>query len=211
MKCVSTILDPAAIERVNALRLSEYAKASGFAVQPAGILWNRSDDQCTVLGAWDGEELVSTMRLELVQSPALLEAKLECPWSYPVDLAYPVMLLSKAATRSGLRGGGYNALLRWWAFALAKQWGVRHVVGTLTAGSPRERSMREMGYRFFENAKGWNTTNYRSTDPVLVAVLDVSENIETAMDVCAHTAGPLLPAFPWRGASAGAKIVEVVR
>jgi hypothetical protein len=206
-----SVIDANDIERVNALRLAEYAKTSGFSVKPAGILWNRSDDQCTVLGAWDGRELVSTMRVELIRSRELVEQKIECPWDFPVALDLPVVILSKAATRETHRGGGYNALLRYWSFVLARSWGATQMLGTLVAGSPRERTMREMGYVFFENSRGWCTTNYRSTAPVLVASLDLATRADQALDVCARVAGPLIEQYAWQGALPEPRFVEVVR
>lgn len=197
-------------ERVNALRLGEYAGTRGFAVQPPGILWNRSDDQATILGAWDGDELVSTMRVELIADPALVEAKLECPWDFALPLALPVVILGKLATRKPYRAGGLNTALRWWALTFAREWGAGLVLGTFVKGSPRQAAMAEMGYEFFEHAHGWTSPHYKSTDPVLVCALALEAHGDLALDVCARQAAGALAAWPWAGPRPARRLVEVV-
>lgn len=205
------LLDGGMAEAVNALRLAEYSKAAGFEVKPPGVLWNRSDDQSTVIGAWSEGELLATLRLELVDSMELVERKMECPWSFPIALRLPVMVLSKMATRSSCRGQGLNALLRYWALELARGWEIQQVIGTFVSGSPRERSMREMGYEFFTNERGWFAGDYKSTSPVLVCVLDMSRNGQQAIDVCRRIAGRSLAEYPWAGARPEKRLVQVVK
>lgn len=206
-----TVVDGRQAEAINALRRAEYGDAPGFKVDAPGILWNRSDDQCTVLAAYDGEELVSTMRIELVDNQDLVERKMECPWSFPVPLRYPVMILSKAATRKTHRAYGLNALMRFWAFRLGREWAVQQVIGTFVSGSPREKSMRQMGYQFFVNEQGWFKGDYRSENPVLVALLDLDTDGEQAVRVCGEIAKDAVQDYPWRGELPMKKFVQVVK
>lgn len=206
-----TVVDGAHAEAINALRRAEYGDAPGFKVDAPGILWNRSDDQCTVLAAFDGGELISTMRIELVDNQELVERKMECPWSFPVALRYPVMILSKAATRKSHRAAGLNALMRFWALRFGCEWQVKQVIGTFVSGSPREKSMRQMGYQFFVNEQGWFKGDYHSENPVLVALLDLETDGEQAVRVCGEIAKDAVEAYPWKGSLPGRKFVQVVK
>lgn len=206
-----TLLDHRHAPQVDALRLAEYADAKGFSVQPPGILWNRSDDQAIILGAWDGDDLVATLRLEVIESQALVEAKLECPWTFPVALRLPVMILSKMATRKAYRRSGLNNALRLHALTLARDWDLELVLGTMVAGSPRREAMTAMGYRFFANDLGWQTTNYQSHQAVVVAALDLKTHGPQALTACRESAGDAVTTFAWRGDRPERRVVHVVR
>lgn len=205
-----TVVDGSQRERIDALRLAEYAGSRGFAVKPPGILWNRSDDEATILAAWDGDEIVSTLRVELIEDRALVEAKLECPWDFATPLGLPAVLLGKMATKREYRKSGLNWALRVAAFELIEAWGGRHVVGTFVKGSPRQPQMAAMGYEFFEHPTGWCTTNYRSDDPVLVCALDWTANRDRALAECRVLAGETLAAYPWHGPRPERRVVTVV-
>jgi uncharacterized cupin superfamily protein/GNAT superfamily N-acetyltransferase len=205
-----TVLDRRHAGLVDELRWSQYARAHGFAVKPAGILWNRSDDEAIVLGAWDGDALVATLRLEVIETQALVEAKIECPWAFDEPLRLPAMILSKMATSKAYRGTGLNETLRYHALRLAQGWGVRQVVGTFVAGSPRREAMATMGYRFFANDLGWTSPNYRSEQAVVVCSLDLTSLAERAMAVCGVLAGEALGEFAWEGELPQRRVVTVV-
>ncbi len=177
--------------QVNELRKKAYETAHGMQVSDAGLFWNRSDDQSVVFGVWDRDQLISTMRMEVIDSPSLLEQKLECPWKFKIKLKLPVMLLSRAATAHGYRGGGLNAWLRSEALQLANLWEVPLAVGTLVKGSARERSMVQMGYVFLEHPTGWKQGAFSSSEPVWVAVLDLQKDLQQALNECARLSGTL--------------------
>lgn len=168
-------------DQVNHLRSQGYKKAQGFSVNTEAIHWNRSDDQSIVLGYFDGNELVSTMRAEIIMSQDVLEMKMECPWDYGA-IEYPVMVLSKASTLESHKSKGLNAALRYFCLKIAMDWGVHHLIGTFIRNSPRTRSMKKMGYRFRENKMGWTNIDYFSKEPVDVAILD-RKSFATAMTV----------------------------
>jgi GNAT superfamily N-acetyltransferase len=196
---------------IDALRLGEYAGSRGFTVQPPGILWNRSDDQATVLAAWDGDEIVATLRAELIEDAALIEAKLECPWDFPQPLERPAVVLGKMATRKAYRRSGLNWALRAAAFELVAAWGARQVLGTFVQGSPRQAPLAEMGYRFFPHPSGWGSPHYRSQEPVLVCMLDWAAHGEQALAHSRALAGPALAEYPWEGPRPDARLVTVLR
>lgn len=198
-------------KQVNDLRVAEYAKAKGFHVAAAGILWNASDDQSIVLGAYEDDVLISTMRMEILDDRNLVEQKIECPWDYPVELQFPTMLLSRASTASSHRGTGINTLLRLHCLKIAKDLGVRQAIGTFVADSPRARTLERMGYRFFENRQGWTHADYRSEGRVIVAVLDFHEDFETAMAECRRLTSSLNADFTFDGVLPHQGRVSLVR
>ncbi len=205
-----SVVDVGAKDAINRLRLDEYSKATGFSVKPAGILWNRSDEQSTVLALRENGEILATMRLEFVTDLDVVERKMECRWVFE-PVRFPAMILSKAATRSVNQGRGFNACLRYWALKIAEGWGTRQMIGTFTAGSPRESSMKAMGYRFYRNEEGWHKNDYQAKAPVVVAVLELATELERALAECARIAGPSLEQFPWAGPLPERKSVTAVK
>ena len=193
-------------EQISKLREDEYARASGFKVNPEAVRWNRSDDQCAILAVWDGSEVISTMRIELVDNQTMLETKLECPWEFG-EISYPVMLLSKAATRLSHQGRGLNAAMRYHSLLLAKRWGVQYLVGTFVDGSPRRNTMARMGYQFFINKKGWFSSDYHSEREVIVAKLDLVTEGKHAVSMLERAGSQLI----WQGEIPKAKFVRLVK
>lgn len=176
---------------IEKLRMQEYAKASGFALDLNTLRWKTSDNESHIMVAKDGDLLISTMRGEVIQDLDLLEKKLECPWTYPLALDMPVLLLSRAATASEHRTAGLNLILRYWFLRFAIAHGIRFVIGTFVTGSPRETSLREMGYQFFENPLGWQQSTYRSLRKVNVVALDLQSNGRQAIEYCLERANIL--------------------
>src|SRR4051812_48357552 len=122
--------DTVTAPEIERLRMQEYAKASGFALDLNTLRWKTSDDKSYIMVARDGDRLLSTMRGEVIQDLRLLEKKLECPWNYPLALDMPVLLLSRAATLSESRASGLNLVLRYWFLRFALAHGIRFVIGT---------------------------------------------------------------------------------
>lgn len=204
------VVDRSAAPAINLLRTAEYAKAGGFRVDPKVIEWNASDDESFILVIRDGGKIIATMRAELADNVAIVEKKLECPWSFG-DLDFPVLLLSKAATDSSIRGKGLNTVLRYWSFRLAQHWGVSYVVGTFVEGSPRINAMREMGYEFFRNELGWFQLDYQSSRPVLVAKLNFREHGAAATEVARTIAGDPEREYPWVGDFPAPKFITRIK
>jgi mycobactin lysine-N-oxygenase len=183
--------------QVEQLRMQEYAGATGFTLDLSTLKWKKSDDESYVLVAEKNGRFVSTMRGEVIGSIDLLEKKLECPWEFPVKIDGPVLLLSRAATSATERASGFNLALRYQFLQFARAHRIRYVIGTFVKGSPRENSMREMGYQLFENSLGWQQSTYRSLVPVAVAVLDMEKDGDRAMKYCRdHLSQDLLAVNP---------------
>jgi hypothetical protein len=188
---VSFALNDATHEIEN-LRKQEYARASGYTLDLETLRWSISDSQSYVLVAHDNQQIVSTMRGELITDLNLLEKKLECPWDFPVDLQWPAILLSRAATSASHQSKGLNLVLRYWFLKMAQHHGIPFVVGTFVSGSPRQNTLLDMGYQFFENTLGWQQSTYRSHRPVIVAVLDMTTRGQHALDYCKRKLGSKL-------------------
>jgi hypothetical protein len=169
---------------INTLRMQAYAKASGFSVDLTTLQWKPSDNESFVMAAETEGQLISTMRGEVIAELSLLEAKLECPWSFPLELDMPIFLLSRAATLSSYRAVGLNLILRYWFLRFAINHHIDFVIGTFVSGSPRENSLREMGYQFFENKLGWQKSTYQSLLPVAVVALNLKTHGEQALRYC---------------------------
>jgi hypothetical protein len=138
------------------------------------------------------------MRGEVIDDIELLEKKLECPWSFPRQIRMPVLLLSRAATVSEMRGAGFNLLLRYHFLSFAKELKIPYVLGTFVAGSPRENTLKEMKYEFFSNSLGWQQSTYRSLAPVNVVLLDMEKNGDCALNYCESKIMEEIESFPMR-------------
>jgi len=191
-------VDHGAKEKIDHLRIQEYAKADGFALDLNTLRWRESDNQSFVMVAGEPNAFLSTMRGEVIDDISVLEKKLECPWNFPVQLELPILLLSRAATSTTMRSSGLNLVLRYWFIRFAIEKGIPFIAGTFVTGSPREKSLREMGYQFFENPLGWQQSTYRSLRPVAVVLLDVRLNGAHALEYCHSKAGAAIEAFPFR-------------
>jgi hypothetical protein len=185
---ISFALDDANHEIEN-LRKQEYAMASGYTLDLETLRWSISDSQSYVMVARDQQQMVSTMRGELITDQTLLEKKLECPWDFPKDLQWPAILLSRAATSKSHQSQGLNLVLRYWFLKMAQHHRIPLVVGTFVNGSPRQNTLLDMGYQFFENTLGWQQSTYRSLRPVIVAVLDMTTHGQQALNYCEQKLG----------------------
>lgn len=183
---------------IEELRKQEYAKASGFHLDLSTLKWKNSDDESYVMVAQKNLQIVSTMRGEIIDQISLLEKKIECPWSFPVNLDGSVLLLSRAATDSSQRLTGMNLVLRYWFLQLAMHYKIPYVVGTFVTGSPRENTLREMGYQFFTNPLGWQQSTYRSLREVKVVVLDMKNHGEQALQYCLSRVSETIKQYPFK-------------
>lgn len=169
---------------IDALRSQAYQTISGFAVDIKTLKWKASDDESFIMVAEEQGELISTMRGEVIKEFSVIEKKLECPWNFPLELDMPVLLLSRAATLYSHRSVGLNLILRYWFLRFAIYHDIRFMLGTFASGAPRENTLREMGYQFFENKLGWQKSTFRSFSPVTVVALDLKTHGQAALDFC---------------------------
>ncbi len=210
MKRIS-VLSRLDADKVNELRVSEYAKVDGFSINPSALLWSRADDQAVVLGAWDGDQLVACARVEFLYDRGLIETKLETPWVFPVPLACPVMIRARAVTRSTHRKSGLHTLLRHWSLVFARRWGAHLVLGTTLTTTPGLSSQLEMGYQFFDHPEAWNEKKfYKPTAKAIVCVLNLDVNAAVAIEVSRRLAGAAYTEYTWSGGMPQPGIVTLV-
>ncbi len=169
---------------ISELRKKAYAKADGYTLDLETLNWSKSDDDSYVMIVSKNDKIVSTMRGEVIKDLSVVEQKLECPWSFNHKLEMPVLLLSRAATEDGIKNKGLNLVLRYWFIQFAEKNNISSVIGTFVSGSPRENTLQNMGYQFFENKFGWQKSSYRSQRSVHVAVLDMNFNLIKAKNYC---------------------------
>jgi hypothetical protein len=193
---------------VERLRMREYANAEGFTLDLNSLKWKSADDTSYVMVLEREARIVATMRGEVLKSKTLLEKKLECPWEFPIELEGPVLLLSRAATLGRQRSSGLNLALRYRFLQMAKEHQLRFVIGTFVKGSPREKSLADMGYQMFENTLGWQRSTYRSFVPVTVAVIDMQKEGERALAYCRQHLSPELLETPFDEVPSPLRYVE---
>ncbi len=184
MKKEILFVDKSYSREIDTLRMQEYGAANGYSVDLETLRWKTSDDESFVMVAKEGDVVISTMRGEIINDQTVLEKKLECPWKFDTPLQLPLLLLSRAATLKSEQASGLNLVLRYWFLKFAEHHEIPLVVGTFVEGSPRQNTLLEMGYRFFENTLGWQQSTYRSLRPVIVAVLDLSKLKAAALPYC---------------------------
>jgi|GEM_PF-1803781 len=181
---------------ISKLRKQEYARASGFSLDLESLNWKKADEESYVMAVFESGSPIATMRGEIIQDLSLVEQKIECPWTFPYRLKTPTMLLSRAATDSTFRTSGLNLLQRYYFLKLALDLKLSTLLGTFVSHSPREQSLREMGYEFFENPLGWQKSSYRSTRTVFVVALDLERKAEQALAYCEGQLGSLIDQVP---------------
>lgn len=169
---------------INDLRTKAYSVADGYTVDLSTLNWKDSDNDSFVMVAKHQGQIVATMRGEVINDSALVEKKLECPWDFSAPLELPALLLSRAATEKSHQAQGLNLLLRYWFLKFAVFHKIPLVIGTFVSGSPRQNTLSNMGYDFFENKLGWQQSTYRSHRSVIVAVLNLQQNQENALNYC---------------------------
>lgn len=196
---------------INQLRLEAYQNAKGFCVKPEGILWNQSDDESIILGAWDNGELVSTMRMEIIDDLCLLEKKMECPWEFDLILKFPVMVLSKGATKPSHRGLNLGLLLIKQALYYASLWGVNYLCETSIYSAKKASFLKHTGFSIFENKLGWNSVDYFSSEPVIISVLDIRKNKTSAEKIYQQKTDAISQRYKWQGPLPKPKLVTVVK
>jgi hypothetical protein len=160
-----------------------FATARGFSASKQASRWLPADNFYPVLGLRHDGKLVSVMRVEWVLNFKELAYKIkDCPQELEVE--YPAVYLTKAGTVPECREMGLNLTLRYFSFLLAERWGASYMLGTMVEGSPRIRSMVEMGYEFQKLPNNWKGL-YQSEMSPLVAVLDLKKNREKAFQYLA--------------------------
>jgi len=190
---------------VNALRLAGYSTASEFELlAPEHVLWDAQDDESLVLGVWEGDTLISTLRGVVARERTEAEALFDCTIDI-ADSLYPTLVLGRGATAESHRRIGLNALLRLYFLRAAlnpanpKDKLIGASLVSPVEGAPRVRLMEQLGYRFHTPAKV-DESAMRGHSKWLVGVLERSgfyQSIKLLSELTHDVSGR----FPWQGAA----------
>lgn len=133
---------------VNRLRTSEYKLSTEFDLLHSEPLFWVESERGIVLGAWASNTLAATMQANVTCDRNEAEELLGCGISAP-GVAFPALVLTRAATAHKYRRTSLNAALRFY-FVSAAMGHVGSVIGGVFAGAPRLKVMAEIGYTFHE-------------------------------------------------------------
>jgi hypothetical protein len=183
-------------EYENLLKLS-YGNATGFVATTAAMAWGELGDETIKLGVFRDSQLISTMRMDVISRLPILNYSLQT--NYRTEpFSFPIGCLTKGATHPSLQRSGFNAIMRYHFLKIAKERGVRTMVGTMLMGSPRILSMEQMGYSFQKSPGHWSG-HYISEGQPLIASLDLEKFYERALGYIEKNWESLLIDFPFRG------------
>lgn len=166
---------------LQALRQAAYRAAPEFDWnEDASLGWTPADEHGTVLGLWDAAgRMLSTTRATVLHSVGHAEDFLEYSLA-GIDIAWPSLALSRAATAPDVARHGLFALLRHaYLSALVADsvadtddasTGIGSVVAIVYEGGPRLAAMRAAGYDFFSPRAGWDSEAVARTAPLLAVL-----------------------------------------
>ncbi len=163
----------------NRLALIAYAKAKGFTAEEKAILWGPLDESFYQLGLFDGNRLVSNMRLEWLRDAREFKGRLKYE---PREGEVPCAYLNIAATDPEWQGKGLNSIIRYFCLKAVGNWPVNFIFGSMVPGSPRIQAMKRMGYEFWESTQPW-ATGFKSEEMPLIARLDLRHQKSQALKV----------------------------
>jgi hypothetical protein len=182
--------------KISSLRQNAYARATEFKViRPELIDWSKKDDEQIVLSAWDGDELISTMRGVIVYDYSEAEEALTCTVDINTGL-FPALVLTKGATAKEYAASGLNSVLRYYFLrACLEDSEVNSVLGLVYTGAPRTHTMAALGYVFQPPTRIWDPADI-TIKPGLLAVLSRSR-IAAAGDMLRQTVVQPILEYPW--------------
>lgn len=194
---VLRLADPADHAEVSELREASYRNAVEFAIHASTYVgWCALDDRSAVATAWQGSELVSTLRATVADDAEAAADILTCTVDLRAD-AFPAVVLTKAATRSGRRAGGLHSVLRYYCLEAAARQGLHSALGLVYTSAPRLRTMAYLGYTLRPPDQVWDPEGPAITQP-LFAVLR-SDHFEHARSRLASAFASALADYPWSG------------
>ena len=165
--------------RYNQLAQLAYGRAKGFTAETRAISWGPLDEVFYQLAVFEGEELLSYMRLEWINEAKDFTGRLKySPSAEEVPCAY----LNIAATQPHWQGKGLNGLLRFYSLKIIENWRMNYLFGSMVPGSPRIQVMKRMGYEFWQSSQPW-TSGFQSAELPLIARLDMRKHLAGALEI----------------------------
>lgn len=188
MKHGTSYIQPEEKSILNRLRISEQKNVQ----DENSLLWGKADEEALVLGVWKRNELIASMRLEIIPDINSLEKIISSKTPKEIleenNTKFPAGVLSKAVTSSKLKDDGLNALLRYHLLKIAVDNQIQDIFGTLAKDSGYAPHLKQMGYEFF---------HHPSPSPVEIIYLNLAKNKKLALETCAKLASNSLLLYPW--------------
>lgn len=169
------VVDATQRDAVEAVRRAAYAGAPEFNWRDAATLaWSAADDAGTVLGIWDAEgRLLSTLRASVFHTRTAAEAFLEYTLDgvdVAVDVAFPALVFSRAATHPEAARHGLFALMRQAYLSALPATPLQSLLAIVYDGGPRLRAMQDAGYRFAAPQAAWDSEAVALAQPLLAVL-----------------------------------------
>jgi hypothetical protein len=181
---------------INTLRIEEFKRANEFSlIKPECLLWDQCDDDNVVLTAWDGQNVVSTMRVVFIGNFTQATQCLQC--TVPAQVTYPAIVLNSGATQLEYRRIGLNSALRYYVIEAAERDKINTIIGPIYKGAPRTNFMQKLGYTFITPTKSWQN----KLNPKKVRLLAILEKVQfnQAAGLIKTSREDVLREFPWTG------------
>ena len=184
-------------DEINRLRITEFNRSDDFLlITPEKLLWNMNDERNVVLAAWNGDgHAVATMRAVTVKNIHEAQKCLEC--IVPEEIDYPAVVFNSAATHKHYRRLGLNQAIRYYFLKAALRADIQTFISPVYQGASRTRFMEQLGYRFIEPSKTWQT-KLQPHSPRLLAILERGK-IRHTLTIIEEKRGEILRQYPWRG------------
>ncbi len=151
---------------------------SPFWIRPELLQWSSSDELSFIIGIYEQGELVGAAKWEMIHSEQHLLTKLVgiTKQNLPSNLKYPVIYTAQSSSLPKVRNKGLNTKLRKVSLKMAQLAGIPTSCTTLIQGSPRIRTLENLGYLFSVNQTKWNTASYKSDRFGMIGVIDLESN-----------------------------------
>jgi hypothetical protein len=155
-----------------------------------------------LLGVWEGDLLISTMRADVVYNPEFFEGGKR---QVALSAKYPALYLCRGATAPERQFAGLNSLLRYYCIEAAQQVGVKSILGHVFKSAARTSLMRSLGYEMTETGETADS-NLRHKTPAMFAILDLDKRGLDALSMLRESCQDSLEVFPWNGIRLGTSI-----
>jgi hypothetical protein len=152
---------------VSKLRRDTADKGFGTITDKVQLNWGPSDRMGTVYGAFEGDQIVSTLRADHIDTVELYESRIEASYE-KLPLKLPVAVFCRGATLPEYEGKGFHGVLGMICIATAVHRGYEYWLATLKKNSPQMGFFVHLGCEFFELSQDWKGF-LKDQSPPLVA------------------------------------------
>ena len=168
------------VEKIVALRKSEYSKRFNPSINLNQLDWNFVDSSSDHYGIVYDSKLLSALRLSIHQKPEDLEICTKI--STPKNVKFPVALLSRAATLSEFQSFGLHSMIRALALSQCLKMNIHCALGSLEVSSMRFKQLQLLGYRVLATDSSWKNSSIPSKGPVALVGLVGERSIKNAIE-----------------------------